>query len=256
VHDRRTLRPAPRTRFGLPPKETPLGGSPSKSRQAVELTTSSSSTQWAPIQPLPPAYLDASALAEVLDIGHGPQFVSIHGVPGTGRTLVAAQVALGALTPGATMALILTGSPEEVPLFLNKTTGIGLNLYSYLRTGSIKIYQYRQLHLHQLIRLTRALALHDLILFDSISSVIAPERTHVEPIVAWAASLSGVSFIASSAEPPGKDRSFAQVQIDLSRSGRDVQSARADAIMTIRREAISSRYSMRVAGRGLQLWPI
>ena len=71
----------------------------------------------------------------------GARVISVHGQPGTGKSLLAAQVALLFLDSGRSVDVLLLGQPGDAGRFLNQTMGVGMDLYSHLRTSALQLQE-------------------------------------------------------------------------------------------------------------------
>lgn len=183
-----------------------------------------------------------------------PCVISIHGDSGTGKSLIAAQVALSFLRRGSTVNAFLLGNGGQVSQFLNQTMGIGLDPYCYIRATSLRLFEEPPLRFKQLAYRLLTAASADLFLIDRLDLVLHAHSAEVEPALAWLLLSSGRSSILVTSSDVGIERTFADVQIDLSRTGRDVERAHADSIMDVRIGTVKITRSLRVAATGLELW--
>jgi PhoH-like protein len=183
-----------------------------------------------------------------------PSVISIHGDSGTGKSLIAAQLAVSYLRVGKSVNVLLLGRGGQAAQFLNQTMGIGLDLYSHLRTSRLWLFEESPLPYHELIHRVLVAPVSDLFLIDRVEMVLNAPVADVEPGLAWLLLTLGSSSILVTNSDVGKERSFSDVQIDLSRTGRDVERAHADSIMYVHIGTTSITRCLRVAATGLELW--
>jgi Torsin len=184
-----------------------------------------------------------------------PFVISIHGDSGTGKSLIAAQIALTSLRAGRSVNVLLLGRGGQAAQFLNQTMGIGLDLYSYLRIMRLRLFEESSLSYHDLTRRLLAAPIADLFLIDRVEMVVDAPVADVESGLAWLLLTLGSSSILVTNSDVGKERSFCDTQIDLRRTGRDVERAHADSIMDVNIGTTSIKRCLRVAATGLELWP-
>lgn len=197
--------------------------------------------------------LGDEAIDSLLRLRHRSETVSIRGEPGTGKSLLMAQLLATELGLGRSASVHHIGQAGEGQQFLNQSMGIHIDLYRFLQTRSLRLFELLPLRIEELISHLSESADPDICVLDSADRVVG-DLNDVELVIASVLREAGRTSVIVSRRKDTDVRPEATVQIDMVRTGQDVVRAAADAILIVRRGEQEVRRALRVGATEIYVW--
>lgn len=179
--------------------------------------------------------------------------ISIRGVAGSGKSLVGECILESVLGAGQNCRYLIIGSQEDGREALNRATGTGFDLLSYIPCGRLSIDVVEEPSLHTMLYTLAAFRDIDLLMIDPLSSAEGIDHATAERALSWFGNKHEISVICISQDGVGDPRPYADLMIDMYRAGEEVESLNADAILSAESDDRTVERAFLVKGYGLRM---
>lgn len=182
--------------------------------------------------------------------------ISIRGVRGSGKTFVGGYITKAALESGRVCRVVVLGDREDGRELLYQTTGNGLDLLTHLPGGNLAIQVDEDPTCPDVAAAVEEYARTDLMVVDPLDDLAGGTNESLERVLFWLANRSDTSMVCIGKGGVGEPRPYADMSIDLSRTGEDVEDWDADSIMSVSLDDETVTKAFRVRGQGIDIWDL
>lgn len=184
-----------------------------------------------------------------------PSAVAVRGGPGTGKSLLAAHLLDIHLRTHAVAGACLRVSPAGgVRQFLNQAMGVGINLYSHLRTQALFLLEVEPSPRSICAALLSLPATVDVVMFDAIQSFGSMTSATLTEALAALVKARHQSALLVTDHALDTSLSSLDATFDLVRTGRDVERAQADALLYVTCNSLKLTRNFNVGATRLHVW--
>jgi KaiC/GvpD/RAD55 family RecA-like ATPase len=179
--------------------------------------------------------------------------VSVYGEPGTGKSVVAASIAVQTMDLGLPCVIISLGRPGSARQLLNQMLALGMPPFARILRRQLTVCELSSPTSARLTDIVQSHLSRDAsILVEDIHQVTDVKTETVEKQVHDLARSAGATSIVVGMRNKGRAKSLADVRIDLTRGAVEVERGMWDALMTIKTASGRTAFLVKVGDKSLE----